>query len=158
LVANATAGTQQAVPIAQADARYAAINGSASNAFQVAAATAAADAIQMAQTLIGASPFPSGGSVRIPVWTGSGVLTFFIQWAVGSNTGNIGGGGTATQTINWPVAFPTAAAFAITGKTGSPNLLTTTLQGVNTTGATVYVSNPSANTYSTTPIVFGVGY
>ena len=47
--ANATAGTQEVVPISQADIRYAPINGSSSQVFNVANATTSTEAVALGQ-------------------------------------------------------------------------------------------------------------
>lgn len=90
LVANASPGTQQAVPVSQGDTRYAALAGLASQAFNVANATTSTEAVALGQFV---NSLASNGYAKLP----GGLI---IQWGVTSVT--------LSASVLFPIAFPNA--------------------------------------------------
>ena len=107
VIANAVSGNQ-AVSLGQAQANFAATNGSNSEQFNVAAATAASEAVNLGQFT---SSLSSLGWIELP----NGII---LQWGTGTVTA--GGPGNASSTVTLPEAFPTTAVFAI-GNWGGSN-------------------------------------
>lgn len=131
-VINATPGDANPVPITQADARYAALAGLASQAFNVANATTATEAVALGQftNLRTASGWHKEPDGTIEQW-GGGTVT--------------GAGGIS---LTWPIAFPNAAFVdsCVVGQVnvGTPGQAAGVDTGsITTTGANFYAGTSS---------------
>ena len=110
--ANATAGTQEVVPISQADIRYAPINGSSSQVFNVANATTSTEAVALGQlrsTVFGqgGQSFCSTSYTLVPV--NAGQIVSYIGSAAGSITlpaANAGAAGTLPIIVYNASSYP----------------------------------------------------
>lgn len=120
-------------------------------------ASVAAHLIALGQTLSDLSA--GSGYIKLPVWTGAALRTLIIQYATGASSGSIVGGGNASQTITFPIPFPVQCSFVLPGQTaGTPVLLTTNIISSIAASCVVNVSNPSGNTYASTPRIIAFGY
>lgn len=108
-VADSTSGTADAVPRTQADTLYAALNGSSSETFDVAAATAAAQAVNLGQF---SNSFAATDYLLLP-------NGFMLQWVQGSLPAS--GGTTSSVTVALKTAFPNFTLGAWASLNGSAN-------------------------------------
>lgn len=108
-VADSASGTAEAVPRSQADTLFAALNGSSSETFDVAAATAAAQAVNLGQF---SNSFASTDYLLLP-------NGFMLQWVQGSLPAS--GGTTSSVTVALKTAFPNFTLGAWASLNGSAN-------------------------------------
>ena len=129
LVANATPGTQDAVPIAQADARYAALAGLASQAFSVANAATATEAVALGQSL--------GGGTLQNVTASRALATVYTNSTARPIAVMVYGTGAS---VLFSLLINGAMALSATAVTGTSD--TMALSGIVPAGATYEVTAP----------------
>ena len=78
----------------------------------------------------------------------------------GSSTGSIGPTSNTTVTTNWPITFPNACLSAQVTATGGATLIGgATIISTSTTNIAVNFANCGTSaSYSTSPVIFGIGY
>lgn len=83
-----------------------------------------------------------------------------LQWMTGTSTGTIAPQTNISVTTNWPISFPNACLSAQVTATGAANLIGgPTIISTSTTSIVVNFANcATSNSYSVTPIIFGIGY
>jgi hypothetical protein len=103
-----------------------------------------------------------GGYLKLPAWLCDGTHQFILQWAKG--TTDPSGTSEPTQTINWPIAFPTVCmhaqcSVAIAAASTVADMWYQIVGDPTTTGVLVQRQQPSTNNNQPTwPLVFGIGY
>jgi hypothetical protein len=95
----------------------------------------------------------ASGYVKFPTWLGGLV----IQWAVGTTVNSADN----TQTVNWPISFPTACLIAFTScflNTGTNVIKSWGVLSFTTTGVTIeLLRRGDEGSWSVTPFVLGIG-